>query len=676
MNMNYDEQEVRKAFSIMNDGFTEVRMLRDKMTVSGYFSDADTLLKNMKKYANVAGMNFYMVMNKIEDACYSRKSRDCFVEYPKETTADVNITERQWFLIDMDCERAKGVSSNQEEFDLARKKALDVYKHLATVGFEKPIVAISGNGYHLLYKIFLKCTEKSNALIKDCLLALDEWFSDDRVKIDTTVFNAARITKLYGTMAQKGQSTEDRPHRLSRIIDIPKEIKLTDAAILLKLAEQKTKQEEPPKQQYYGQQSEFNIDDFIRKHNIQITSESRTQGGRRMILDHCPFNPDHNGKDAALFVKDSGGYGFKCLHASCSQNGWKEFRKYYEPDAYTQRTTPRVNSKQPQQPKEIPERFKDEPDWWTAEQVKPVDRSRIVTIKTNIRDLDRRIAGLNKGEVSVVSGLNGSGKTSLLSQITLETINQGYKVALYSGEMKENRIFNWTRLQAAGKQYTIPTEIEGFYEVDNEVIPIINKWLNSSLYLYNNNKGNDIMRILEKTEQVIKEQKADLVILDNLMAMDLSLISGDKYEKQSDFIKKLMQFAPQNDVHIILVAHPRKAMGFLRKDDISGTADLTNAVDNVFIVHRVNNDFKRLSGQMFGWHDGYDLYDYSNVIEVCKNRDIIGTEDLFVGLHYEKESKRFLNEPHEVRHFKWEDSLPKPAYHWEEQEAQLPFDLD
>ena len=674
--MNHDEMEVRKAFSILNDGFREVRMLKDKLSVSGYFSSADCLLRNMKKYANVDGMNFYIVMNKIDDACYSRKGRDCFVEYPKETTADANITERQWFLIDMDCERAKGVSSNQEEFDLAKKKALSVYRHLEAIGFEKPIVTISGNGYHLLYKICLANDEASTSLMKDCLLALDEWFSDDRVKIDTTVFNAARITKLYGTMAQKGQSTEERPHRLSRIIDIPKEIKVTDAAILLKLAEQKTKQEEPPKQQYYGQQSEFNIDDFIRKHNIQITSESRTQGGRRMILDHCPFNPDHNEKDAALFVKDSGGYGFKCLHASCSQNGWKEFRKYYEPDAYEQRYTPRVNSQQPAQQKEtVPDKYKDEPDWITAETARKVDRSQIVSIKTGIRMLDRKIAGLNKGEVSVMSGLNGSGKTSLLSQVALETVNQGYKVAMYSGEMKDHRVFNWLRLQAAGKQHTIETEIDGYYTVEPEAHKLIDKWLNTDLYLYNNNKGHEINHVLEATEAVIKDKKADLVILDNLMAMDLSLISGDKYEKQSDFIKRLMKFAPQNDVHIILVAHPRKAMGFLRKDDISGTADLTNAVDNVFIVHRVNNDFKRLSAQMFGWKEDYELYGYDNVVEVCKNRDF-GIQDLFVGMMFEKESKRFLNEPHEVRHLKWEDSIPKPTYHWEETEAKLPFDLE
>ena len=73
-------------------------------------------------------------------------------------------------------------------------------------------------------------------------------------------------------------------------------------------------------------------------------------------------------------------------------------------------------------------------------------------------------------------------------------------------------------------------------------------------------------------------------------------------------------------------------MGFLRKDDISGTADLTNAVDNVFIVHRVNNDFKgdylvRCSGGM----KGMNCTDYSNVVEGLQEPwDITGNRRIFL----------------------------------------------
>ena len=93
-------------------------------------------------------------------------------------------------------------------------------------------------------------------------------------------------------------------------------------------------------------------------------------------------------------------------------------------------------------------------------------------------------------------------------------------------------------------------------------------------------------------------------------------------------------------------------MGFLRLDDISGSADLANAVDNAFIVHRNNNDFKRLSAQMFGWDDEDEVYEGTNVVEIAKDRDG-GNQDVFIPLYYEKESKRLKNDFTENRIYSW-----------------------
>ena len=99
----------------------------------------------------------------------------------------------------------------------------------------------------------------------------------------------------------------------------------------------------------------------------------------------------------------------------------------------------------------------------------------------------------------------------------------------------------------------------------------------------------------------------------------------------------------RNNIHIILVAHPRKSFGFLRLDDVSGSADLANAVDNAFIVHRNNRDFQTKTAQMFGWKQDNEFYLATNVIEVCKEREN-GLQDLFVPLYFETETKRLKND--------------------------------
>jgi hypothetical protein len=58
-------------------------------------------------------------------------------------------------------------------------------------------------------------------LVRRVLLALAERFNSAQVKIDASVFNPSRICKLYGTLACKGDSTADRPHRWSRLIEWP-----------------------------------------------------------------------------------------------------------------------------------------------------------------------------------------------------------------------------------------------------------------------------------------------------------------------------------------------------------------------------------------------------------------------------------------------------------------------
>jgi len=647
--MNYNELEVRKTFELMVDDLTEVRIIGNNITASGYFKDVDTLLKNLKQYENRQGLNFYFVMNSVNEGCYSRQQRDCFIEINRNnktpTTSDKDIVKRNWLLLDIDCERPSGVSSTDAELQKSKDKANKVYRYLKNEGFEQPIVAYSGSGTHLLYRISLDPSETQ--LVKDSLLALDMMFSDEEVKIDTSVFNASRITKLYGTMAVKGRNTKERPHRLSKIVNYPNEIKVNDAELLIKLAKNLP---EPPKRTFQAQ--EFDIDSWLSSNGIVVKEQANFNGGRKLILEECPFDSSHRGKDAAIFVLNNGAIGFKCFHASCSQYTWQDVRKKYEPNAYdrveVKRLEPRLNSLKK------PELKTNEPLFFTSTTIKPKDRSQTVSIETGITKLDRKIIGLNKGEVSCVSGLRGSGKSSLMSQIALEAVQRKYKTALFSGELSENRVLEWLQLQAAGKLYTQPTKYENYFYVDDKTKYYINKWLDNKIYIYNNNYGNDAQKILNSVEQCITKNKVDLVILDNLMSMNLESLSGDKYERQTKLVLGLVRYAQDNDVHILFVAHPRKSIGFLRLEDISGTADLTNAVENVFIVHRVNMDFKAKSKLTFGWRDDNDLYNYTNVIEVCKNRDL-GIQDYFVGLQFEVESKRFLNEKYETKHYDWEE---------------------
>ncbi len=68
------------------------------------------------------------------------------------------------------------------------------------------------------------------------LEALHLRYSDLAVEVDRTTFNAARISKLYGTLAAKGDSTAERPHRMSALLEVPDEIGVVSRELLERLA--------------------------------------------------------------------------------------------------------------------------------------------------------------------------------------------------------------------------------------------------------------------------------------------------------------------------------------------------------------------------------------------------------------------------------------------------------
>jgi len=117
--------------------------------------------------------------------------------------------------------RPSGVSATDAEKKAARRRALEVREYLRGLGWPEPVVGDSGNGYHLLYRVELSNDRESLELVKGILEALAFKFSDKAVEVDVTTCNAARIWKLYGTTARKGDDAEERPHRRSRLLKVP-----------------------------------------------------------------------------------------------------------------------------------------------------------------------------------------------------------------------------------------------------------------------------------------------------------------------------------------------------------------------------------------------------------------------------------------------------------------------
>lgn len=666
-----NESQIRQWWQLFNPQgkLVEIRLL-GKAAYSGYFRDIDTLIAQLRplldhnNYQYYGAMQAYFTLNEINDALYSREQHDTFVKKPKSTTNDGDITRRRMVLIDLDPSRAAGISASDDEFEKAHLKAVDVFRYLIGAGFKEPIITKSGNGWHVYLPCDMPNDEEHNELVKRFLQSLSKMFSDASVEIDEKVFNPARIDKLIGTWAKKGSDTHDRKWRIAEIVKVPADLSPNDDALFQKIADLLPK-EEPKvapnrRPQYQGNNTPFDLVTWLNEHGIKYR-EKKSGTSTLYELEYCPWVDTHSDRkkwDSALFVDNDGKITFNCTHSHCKDKTWHDVRLFYEPTAYDRpayqpQYAPRIYA--PQKPRyqikeELPELGK---KWLCMSDIQKVDLSSIPRIKTGINEIDRLLLGLAECEVTLLSGGNASGKSSLLNTLICNFLQQGAPSALFSGELPAHILKAWIQMVAAGKENLKLSQYgDGKYFVPNNIAKRIDDWMDGKFFLFNNEYGNTWEEVFHDMKELLKAG-VKVFILDNLMALDIDLLEGDKNNKQKNLILQLKDFAKTNNVHIIIVAHPRKSLAFLRKADISGTADLTNAVDNVFIAHRVNQDFLKAGAEFYGQSQIQRYSCFGNVLEISKNR-MYGVCDVLVGLHYELESRRFKNTPDENIHYGWE----------------------
>lgn len=236
-----------------------------------------------------------------------------------------------------------------------------------------------------------------------------------------------------------------------------------------------------------------------------------------------------------------------------------------------------------------------------------------------------------------------SGKTSMLTLITKETIKQGNKVFFFNGEQTKDDFKN--NLYKSSVTINDLVRVEDYKDnniVDWYVKPDKAKELDlfygEKLIVYNNNISRDIDTLIMAMDEAHKKYGVKCYILDNFMQID---ITGDNiYQEQSKVMEKLRTFAVNNEVHIHLVAHPRKIENFqvrLTLYDVAGTMNIPNKAYNVISIIRKSsivpksNEYKRLRLDLA--KSGYDIETCDGILEVLKTK---GNELGLVGLIFDK----------------------------------------
>ena len=305
-------------------------------TASGYFeydhiAKAADAIGKLRNYSGVYVIINPVIPDLLARACNRLTRLDT-------TTSDADIVCRRWFLVDCDAVRKSGISSTDEEHQAALDKAKEIRSFLTEDGWPEPILLDSGNGAQMTYRIDLPAND--DGLCKSVLekIALA---SSDKVNVDLTVFNPARLWRLPGTMNRKGDSITQRPHRMAKILEIPEALSAVSEEQLKSVIGEHQAPPQPvvydgSNVQGYRENTGFIIDEWIAKFAPDAGNPIpwNSAGGRKWIFKVCPFNPEHTNSSAGIFEHPDGALSFRCHHNGCTGNDWRKFRIMREPGCY------------------------------------------------------------------------------------------------------------------------------------------------------------------------------------------------------------------------------------------------------------------------------------------------------------------------------------------------------
>jgi putative DNA primase/helicase len=312
--------------------YWEGRAFGAKKIVAGWFRDKD---KAAALVSQINAEGIYLTLNPCKEALLARAHERLKANVAR--SSDKEMAGIRNLLIDLDPKRPSGISSTDNEHEMAMLFAMQLKTDLVGAGWPAPLVGDSGNGAHLIFPLDLENTPENAELLKQVLGALGQRYAvklaELGLDLDGKNFNPARLSKLYGTQTHKGDHTRERPHRWARIVELP-EVRLP---VFLELLEDLVASFRPEASGGSGgnishsppakKEGRFELAAYLEHYGVNVLKVKEHGGSRLHCLAACLFDPAHNANEAAIGQAPDGKLFYQCFHNSCKGRTWAEARE-------------------------------------------------------------------------------------------------------------------------------------------------------------------------------------------------------------------------------------------------------------------------------------------------------------------------------------------------------------
>lgn len=299
--------------------------------------------------------------------------------------------------------------------------------------------------------------------------------------------------------------------------------------------------------------------------------------------------------------------------------------------------------------------------------VEPTEYEDVDGVTTGLKAIDDELMRLFFGTLTIVSGQPGSGKSSLLTQLACNSLDNDIGTWLFSGELPNGVEKSWFNYIFAGPRNitdAISRRGNPYKKISTTTLAEINKTYKGRWHIYRDDYDNVLDKLIASMTDTVRKYGARCLILDNFMCIDTET-SEEELRSQTDTIKKLIEFAKKYQVAVILVCHPRKMDAGTNVGiyDIAGTSNIVNLAHRTIGLRRVT-DAERENAAKYS-EKRRQLLKYDVIVTIVKDR-MFGRQNIDVGLYYDPASRRFFSDMDEYdRRFSWDkkeykEPLPLP----------------
>lgn len=299
--------------------------------------------------------------------------------------------------------------------------------------------------------------------------------------------------------------------------------------------------------------------------------------------------------------------------------------------------------------------------------VEPTEYEDVDGVTTGLKAIDDELMRLFFGTLTIVSGQPGSGKSSLLTQLACNSLDNDIGTWLFSGELPNGVEKSWFNYIFAGPRNitdAISRRGNPYKKISTTTLAEINKTYKGRWHIYRDDYDNTLDKLIASMTDTVRKYGVRCLILDNFMCIDTET-SEEELRSQTDTIKKLIEFAKKYQVAVILVCHPRKMDAGTNVGiyDIAGTSNIVNLAHRTIGLRRVT-DAERENAAKYS-EKRRQLLKYDVIVTIVKDR-MFGRQNIDVGLYYDPASRRFFSDMDEYdRRFSWDkkeykESLPLP----------------